>query len=219
MVRATRATRTRPRPESGNRSTALVRSPDAASVRLGRAVPSRSHAATTRSRTARSARPEVPRAPRREVAAWPRRDRTGRGARVTAFRGTRRAVVRCTHTPPPGRPVRRRGTCSSCRRAGSRPGRSRGRRHGRRRRFRPQAVVAALPVQSAGTREARRGAERRDVRARLRRVSESVRPRRPPEPRRRGGAPETAAPSRADDRVEGGRRRSGSASPRARPGA
>ncbi len=51
IVRATRATRARPLPESGSRSTALDSSSEAASVRRGTAVRKRSRASRTRRRT------------------------------------------------------------------------------------------------------------------------------------------------------------------------
>ena len=57
MVRATRATRTRPRPESGSLSTALDRSSDAASVLRGSVDRRRPRAISTRSRTAAEASP------------------------------------------------------------------------------------------------------------------------------------------------------------------
>ena len=52
-----------PSPQSGSRSTALERSSEAASVRRGRAVSSRSRANTTLSRTAETLRRVPPRAP------------------------------------------------------------------------------------------------------------------------------------------------------------
>ena len=57
IVRATRATRALPRPDSGKRSTAFERSWEASSVRRGAAMRSRSRATTTRSRTACEASP------------------------------------------------------------------------------------------------------------------------------------------------------------------
>ena len=144
MVRATRATRTRPRPESGSRSTALDRSSEAASVRRGSADRRRSRAVDDalangcRGLGRRSG--ELGRARSRHRRP---RGRSGRAAPARASPGTRRAAAACRRTRPPDRRARRTGTCSSCRRAGSEPGRARARRRARPRRRRPRAAGGA----------------------------------------------------------------------------
>ena len=67
-VRATRATRARPRPESGRRSTARLRSSSASAVRRSWAPPRRARPLSTRSRTGAEAPPARPPAPPPSVA-------------------------------------------------------------------------------------------------------------------------------------------------------
>ena len=156
IVRATRATRTRPRPESGSRSTAFERSSDAASVRRG------SDAAKTLARILDPPADGVRRLRRRRGEL--RRARTRhRDREVEAVEQRARELLAVR-----GEPLRRaraldrgiaaraaRAHVHASRRAGSAPGRPRGRRRGRPRRRRPRAAAGATRAPSAGTREAR----------------------------------------------------------------
>ena len=166
IVRATRATRD-PRPRSGNRSTALERS--SGIVRRGRAARRCSRASTTRARTA-------PDGTAGEAASSTARGRgiatarSNRSRSATASRGTPRGAALYNRTRRQGRRVRRRGTCSSSRPAGTAPETRRDPRPARLRPRRPRAVVVGTRAPSAETPAARREEARRDARRDLTRT-------------------------------------------------
>ena len=204
--RDTRATRARPRPENGSRSTALDSSSDAASVRRRR----RTCQARTRRDDARADSDRRLGWRSRELGRAGSRHRDGeveaveeRARQLLPVR--RKALRRCSALDAPDRRGHRTGTCSSCRRAGSEPGRARALRRARPRRRRPRVAAAATRAPSAGTPAARRGGARRDGRGRPRRAAGSARHRRWPAPTRRGAARGTAEPRQRRRRVQDSR--------------
>ncbi len=161
-VLATRATRARPRPESGTRSTARSSSADAASVRrqdvtVAQPLAGGDHPHAHRGRRLTGRRSQLlgPRSRHRddEVEAVEQRAR-----HLLAI--AQRSAAGCSRSRRPDRRAHRRGTGSSSRRAGSAPGRARARRPARPRRRRPRAAVAATRAPGAGTRAARPSAAR-----------------------------------------------------------
>ncbi len=178
-----------PTEEAGRpRSTgARTRAPSAAGPALEAARARRRHGYVR----AATPRLEAPRT--RPLAVWASQlpGRTGRAERGRAAPGTRQAAAACTRTRPRDHRARRTGTCSSFRRPGTVPGRSRDRPRGRRQRPRPRAAGAATRGQCERTPEARRGAARLGAPAKSRPVAGSSRPRSRLAPKRRDVARET----------------------------
>ena len=152
IVRATRATRERPRPESGKRSTARSRSADASGVRRTRCLPRARRAETislrrpSPRRRRRRARPPAHAAPRP-------RGRNGRAAPARACRGRRRAAEASRSIRRRGRHARHTGTCSWSRPVETGPGTPPDPRLGPRRRLRPPAAGGAPRARGGRTRQ------------------------------------------------------------------
>ena len=159
------ATRTRPRPESGSRSTALERSSEAASVRRGRAARRCSRASTTRARTA-------PDGSAGEAASSNARGRGIATARSNRSRSAREsfsryAARRCAVQPhsTAGSPRPPQGHMFIVPTSWNRAETRRDHRPARLRPRRPRAVVVGTRAPSAETPAARREEARRDARA------------------------------------------------------
>ena len=219
-VRATRATRARPRPVSGTRSTALSRSSDAA-LGATRNAPDRSRRRAV-DHARRERRPTTPRAappaPPPAAAASRRRGRSGRAARARPSRGRRRSLAgehaqSSARVAPPtaGAEVHRRNE-SEPRREEPVPADAR---------HRDDAVLEWLAQRlEHRARELRKLVEEKHASMgeadlsgpRHRPAADRSRP-----PMPRGAAPGRAAPGRARSPERACRRRSGCASPRGPP--